>query len=585
MRKSKLFLSLLLVGAVGTAGAQSIKDAKIALEAEQYDKAKEMLTTIVTKKPKTGEAYFYLGNIHIVNDKLDSATIVFEEGVENSKKKEQNLNLVGLGLVDLQRDDTEAAEEKFKEATEKLGRREYLPLYYAGKGYVEAPKPDYEKGLEYLKQAEEKNDKDPDIKVSVGDAYLGLGENSPAYVAYRDALNIDPDLVRAKLAQAIITRSAQAYDVAFEQLEGLTEEYPNYAPTYRELAETYYLSSLQMEQEEYRETNKKAVEAYQKYLSLAGDESIEAKTRYADFLVYSGNYEELKEVSEELADAEGVDAKVYRYLGYIAYNDKDYAQSVEYLETLFDSVEEERLIARDYLFAGLANVSAVDGDHEKGIELLNEAVKKQEEDPEEEEDLLADIAETAFDKYQQDDQDEKDAALRMFAVPASMPESDYYFDSNYYLGQGEYSIGSRLLNEQEAEAEEGEEEEPASGEAKEHLQKAIDYFAVVIEEKNDHSKRYFIPALYYTGLSQLGLDNLQDPEAMEGLFVDSFTQLLEELQGESEEDNQGYITDANNYLGYFSYAKGDDEKAKEHFEKTLELDPENEFAQSFIEIL
>lgn len=583
MRKSRLFLSLLLAGVVGTAGAQSIKDAKIALEAEQYDKAKDMLTTIVTKKPKTGEAYFYLGTIHIINDKLDSATYVFEQGVENSKKKEQDLNLVGLGLVDLQKGDAAAAETKFAEATSNLGRKDYLPLYYAGKGYVEAPKPDYQKGLDYLMRAEDKNPKDPDIKVSMGDAYLGLGENSPAYVAYRDALNIDSDLVKAKLAQAIITRSAQAYDVAFEQLEALSQEYPNFAPIQRELAETYYLSSLQMEQEEYRATNKKAVEAYKKYLSMTGDQSVEAKTRYADFLVYSGNYEELKEVSEELANAEGVDAKVYRYLGYIAYNDKDYDKSVEYLNTLFDRVEGQRLISRDYLFAGLANLSAPNGDEDKGISLLKEALKKQEENPDDEEDLVAEIAETAFVKFQEDDENEKQAAYKMFTIPASMPESDYYYDSNYYLGQTEYSIGSKMVNQEE---EEGDEEGTALRKAKEHLQKAVDFFAVILNAKeNDHTKRYYVQSLYFTGLSQLGMDNLQDPEAMEGLFVDSFTKLLDELADKPVEENRGYLVDGNNYLGYFRYAKGEDAQAKSHFQRTLEIDPDNEFAQSFIEIL
>lgn len=569
MTKSNLFLSLILAGAVGTAGAQSMKDAKIALDAEQYDKAKDILTTIITKKPKTGDAYFYLGNIHLINDKVDSAALVFNEGLLNAPNEE--LNKVGLGIVALQKGDEAGANQKFTEATSNLKKKDYLPLYFAGKAYVDAPKPDYNRGLEYLAQAKEKNTKDADILVAIGDAYVGLGESSPAYVSYRDALNLDPDLVKAKMSQAIITRRAQAYDVAIEQLETLAEEYPNYAPIYRELAETHYLASLKQEQEEYRATNRKAVEFYQKYLNLTGDNSVEAKTRYADFLVYSGNYEELKTVSEELANAEGVDAKVYRYLGYIAYNDKDYAKSVEYLGTLFERIQPERLIPRDYLFAGLANVSS--GDAAKGIELLKEGVAKQDV---EEEDILAEIAETAFAKYQDD---EIEVAMKLFSVPASMPESDYYYDSNYYIGLGEYGIGSKILNS----AEEG---ESKLDEAKPHLDAAVSSFNKIVEAtKQDVIDKYYVPALYYTGLSQLGLDNLHEPELMQGLFVDSFTKLLDNLEGKPTEGNQGYITDANNYLGYFYYAKGDNAKAKAHFEDTLKIDSENEFAQSFIEIL
>ncbi|MGO3163812.1 MAG: tetratricopeptide repeat protein, partial [Sphingobacteriaceae bacterium] len=113
MTNSKLFLSLLVAGAVatGTAGAQSIKDAKEAIQAEQYDKAKSMLENLVEKRAKKGENYFYLGQVHLVNEKVDSAQIVFQEGVTRDPK--ERLNTVGLGIVDLQTGDTVAAEQKF----------------------------------------------------------------------------------------------------------------------------------------------------------------------------------------------------------------------------------------------------------------------------------------------------------------------------------------------------------------------------------------------------------------------------------------------------------------------------------------
>src|SRR5690606_9955558 len=129
--------------------------------------------------------------------------------------------------------------------------------------------------------------KDALIPNALGDAYAGLRESSPAFVAYRDALAIDEDLLAPKIGQAIISRRAQAYDVVLEQLTALSEENPEYGPIYRELAETYYLSSVKAPEEEYREINQKALENYQKYLSLTGDATIESKVRYADFLVYS----------------------------------------------------------------------------------------------------------------------------------------------------------------------------------------------------------------------------------------------------------------------------------------------------------
>lgn len=579
MTKSKLFLSLLLAGTIGSVSAQSLKDAQAAMTEEQYDKAKGILQNLVERKARDGENYFYLGQIHLINEKVDSAAYIFNQGLENAPK--EKLNNVGLGIVDLMNSKPADAETKFSEAVSNLGRREYLPLLYIGQAYIKAPEPDYTKAVEYLTQAKAKNEKDPNIFIALGDAYAGMGESSQAYVNYRDAEYMDPNLLAPKIGQSLISRRAQAYDVVIEQLTTLSGENPEYAPLYRELAETYYLSSLKAPEDDYREINQKALEYYQKYLSLTGDATVEAKTRYADFLVYSGNYEELKTVAEELANAPGVDAKVYRYLGYIAYNqDKDYAKAAEHMNTLFEQVQPERLIPRDYLYAGLSNLSA--GDATKGEELLKQAVEKQTE----EDNLETEIAETAFAKYQDGEVEE---AIKIFRLPAADPESDYYYDANYFIGLGQYSAGSRLVSPAE-----GEEITPELGvqkiaEAKPILDEAIEAFDLVIAtDKEDVIKKYLVNSLYYKGLSELALDGVMyDPENAKGLFVDSFTRLLQEAEGSEipETTLNAYIVDANNYLGYYYYLQSETEKAKSHFQETIKVSPDDEFAGQFVDQL
>ncbi|RZF58817.1 tetratricopeptide repeat protein [Sphingobacterium corticibacterium] len=579
MTRSKLFLSLLLAGTIGSVSAQSLKDAKAAIAEEKYDEAKGMLQNLVEKKAKDGENWFYLGQIHLINDKIDSASYAFNQGVTNAPK--EKLNNVGLGIVDLMKGDKAAAETKFATAVSSLGRKEYLPLLYVGQAYIKAPEPDYTKAIEYLTQAKEKNQKDADILIALGDAYAGMGESSQAFVNYRDAEYLDPNLLAPKIGQALISRRAQAYDVVIESLTKLSGENPDYAPLYRELAETYYLSSLKAPEDDYREINQKALEFYQKYLSLTGDASVEAKTRYADFLVYSGNYAELKTVAEQLANMPGVDAKVYRYLGYIAYNqDKDYAKAAENMNILFEKVQPERLIPRDYLYAGLANLSA--GDSTKGEQLLKQAVEKQTA----EDNLETEIAETAFAKYQDGEVEE---AVKIFRIPAAQDSSDYYYDANYFVGLGQYTKGSRLVSPAE-----GEEVTPELGAqkiaaAKPTLDEAIKSFGVVIAtDKEDVKKKYLVNSLYYKGLSELALDGVMyDPENAKGLFVDSFSRLLQEVQNTElpETTVNSYIVDANNYLGYFFYLKGETEKAKAHFQETIKVSPEDEFAGQFVDQL
>lgn len=56
--------------------------------------------------------------------------------------------------------------------------------------------------------------------------------------------------------------------------------------------------------------------------------------------------------------------------------------------------------------------------------------------------MLAEVAETAFAKYQ--DQ-ETATAVSLFEIIAKYPDTDYYYDSNYYAGEGNYLIGFKKI--------------------------------------------------------------------------------------------------------------------------------------------
>lgn len=577
MTSRKLVLSLLMAAIAGGASAQKLKDAQEAMQVEQYDKAKTILQELIAKKPKDAENYFYLGQVYLVNDKIDSAEYAFKNGA--TANPSEKLNTVGLATVDLLKGDATSAESKFASATSDLGKKDYLPLYYAGKAYIAAPKPDFAKAVEYLSQAKSKNAKDPMIPVALGDAYAGLREVNQAYMSYRDALAIDESLLAPRIGQAIISRWAQAYDVVIEDLTNLIAEHPDYAPLYRELADTYYYSSLQASEDDYREINQKGLEAYKKYLEVSGDQSVDAKVRYADFLVYTKNYDELKTVAQELANAPGVDAKVFRYIGYIAFlEDNDYAKAKESMDKLFAQVDESRLIALDYFYAGVSELAV--GDAAKGQELLKKAIGKESED----EDMDVTISETAFQKYTDG---ETELATKLFAIPAANKESKYYYDAHYFIGLGEYQAGSKLYMGDGSEVEDLGAANLAA--ATPDLEKSIASFDIVTKAADEEAKeKYLVNALYFKALAELALDNLQfNPEASQGLFVPTFQQLITVLEGKTELDDaqRGYLADAHNYIGYHYYFKGDFAQAKVAFEKTLAIDPENENAKAFVEQL
>src|SRR5471030_292058 len=86
-------LGLVLVGSA--VHAQSLDDAKKAIGAEQYQKAKSMLKNLTVSQPTKDDNYFYLGWVYLQQDEADSAKLTFNKGLAANPKSA--LNLVGLG--------------------------------------------------------------------------------------------------------------------------------------------------------------------------------------------------------------------------------------------------------------------------------------------------------------------------------------------------------------------------------------------------------------------------------------------------------------------------------------------------------
>ena len=62
MNKFKTF-SIALLATTFVAKAQDLNQAKKAIDAEQFEKAKSLLKSIIKAKPSDGEANFVLGNV------------------------------------------------------------------------------------------------------------------------------------------------------------------------------------------------------------------------------------------------------------------------------------------------------------------------------------------------------------------------------------------------------------------------------------------------------------------------------------------------------------------------------------------
>lgn len=353
-------LSLLFFG---VASAQDVNEAKKAIDAEQYQKAKTILKSLITSSPDEGKNYFLLGDVYLKQTEQDSASFYFNKG--KAVKNNANFNNIGLGHIDLNSGNAAAAQAKFDAVEKELGKRETEQLIYIGRAYINAEKPDYKKAIAVLNKAIAKDAKSAQAFLSLGDAYYGERNQNEAYSAYRNALLYDNTLLRAKLQMAVITKNTRvAFPEAIKAFDAIVATNPNYGPVYRELAETYYIWGV-TEPSKKAEYNPKALKYYEKYMELT-DFSLNSRMRHADFLLLTGDYKALEAEAQKMQQMDKVNPRILRYLAYSLYENGKYTESSAAMKEWIAKADPKRIIARDYLYLGLADLASSVGQDQDG---------------------------------------------------------------------------------------------------------------------------------------------------------------------------------------------------------------------------
>jgi hypothetical protein len=85
-----------------------------------------------------------------------------------------------------------------------------------------------------------------------------------------------------------------------------------------------------------------------------------------DFLLLTGDYKGLEAEAQTMQKMDNVNARIYRYLAYAAYENGNYQGSLDAINQFFAKAEPKRIIARDYLYSGLAKLALAVATDEKG---------------------------------------------------------------------------------------------------------------------------------------------------------------------------------------------------------------------------
>ncbi|MBB4801326.1 tetratricopeptide (TPR) repeat protein [Flavobacterium nitrogenifigens] len=554
MNKFKIF-SLALIASAAGANAQDINEAKKAIDAEQFDKAKTILKSIIKSKPSDGEANFVLGNVYLNQSVVDSAKIYYNNGLQASDKK--NLSYIGLGQLDLDAKNTAAAQANFALATKDMRKKDVNEFIYIGRAYINSDNPDYKNAIAVLQKALAIDPQNAQALLAIGDAYYGDKNQNDAYKAYRDAFAADNTLLRAKMQLGVLLKGAKSYDEAIKSFNEVIALNANYGPVYRELAETYY-KWARNKPSTAKVNLQNAITNYEKYLSLT-DYSLDSKMRHADFLILVKDYKQLETVANKMIAQDKVNPRIYRYLGYAAYENGNVDVAIKSIED-FMKAPENKVIGRDYYYLGLAKIkkgTAADGtidqaafdaglaDIKKAIELEPLVVEE-----------FADFGKELFSKKQYTQ------AASIFELGANNKESKNYLDDAVYYGISVYY---------------GNAGKPAESRDKAALENANATFDKVLEASPSYDEAYL-----YKGRINSALDK-------DDMIIKNYEEYVTKVTAKGAEElakpaTTKKVIEAYNAIGA-AYANTDKAKAIEYFNKTLVLDPANSYATQSVKSL
>jgi len=604
-RKVVLLTGLFSVITVYSLWSQDLNSGIQLTKSESYDKAEEIYKALIQKEPGNSKNYFYYGENYLLNYFADtisnsfaaatkSANEIYQKGV--SANPNDPLNYIGLAKVaHYLGDNTKANEMRAKAKSfllpyknlKKISppAKDYaFALAKIAESYAKEGSVDTSVALPLIRQAVKIDSKNPEIFLIAGDLYMLVNDGSNAIKNYNLAQFANPQSPTAAMKIGYVYFKGRAFPQAISNFEEAIRLNENYAPAYRELGQLYWRAG-RLEQSKAN---------FKKYLDLT-EGNIPAKTRYVNSLFYAGDYDEVIKNVEEILAVDDSRAYMNRLAGYSYYEKEnpDYGKALSYMETLFKKVDQENILQKDHHY--LARILLKKNqNYSKNVDELT-TLKNQ---LEREKSRLA--AATAANKAKYtasvDELTKKVSGLET-SVAAASREIDRAF-AEYNMA---FSFKRTDPNAPLTSQERGILSEMASGYyANRRYDLAARTWAKLIDpaKENNLADYMQIGRAYYNGENYKAADSVfttiikktpdylpayvytartysrMDPDTKLGLARPKFEKLLS-IAAKDSLKNEAEMMEAMRYLGFYNMENGNYTKAKEYYNRMINLDPQN----------
>lgn len=541
--KLRNLLSICLVGASFTMLAQTHVEGIEYYKADQLENARELLSRNLNNSgTNKAAANFYLGMIALENKNDSEAASYFSKGV--AADPEYGYNYVGEGFLKLKAGDPKEASKLFNEAASK--EKKSAEIYIAiARAYYNCDPVTYTKDIEKnLEKARKKDPNCPDIYLFEGDRLLEnktMENIGQAAAKYEYASTVDPNETAAYVKYANLYTMVNP-QFAIKMLNNLLSVNPTSALGQREIANAYY-------------NNKDYTNAALKYGDYVKNPNHfkQDEDRYAFLLFYGGKYKEGYDFATDLlkSNPENFTARRYQFM--------NAAQLPELKDALLPLAEElyathkmnpdkNKFASIDYTLISeeLENAGRAD----EAIEVLKEGIATLPDNSNFYKQLAmayvnANDITSAADAYSQ------------YLAKTENP------NFNDYSQQATFSFYAGVENKEDAEK------------MNKYFNDALNYVAKASEKMPDH----YLPYKMKGDVAK----QLADQNTVGKVAAEDYLKAIELL--EASADPSKYTRDAKemyNYIGNYYLDLKDVAKAKQYFNKYLELDPDNADYRQFV---
>ncbi len=337
----KSFISLVAAVVLGNTIliAQNVEQGKKFFYYERYKSARETFEKVLAANPNDIEAVYWLGQTLIEQKDSIAAKNLY------SKLLQQNGNaplvLAGMGQIELMEGKTNDARQRFESAISLTKAREIPVLNAVARANTETRLGDANYALEKLNLATQiKKFNDATTYLLMGDAYRKLIFGGNAVQAYEKAFAIDPKLAAAKYSIGKIYLTQQNSTVYTKYMQDAIIADANYAPAYYDLYVYYYERDVNASRDN-----------LDKYAAVA-DQTPELEYDRISLLYASRQFQQAADQSKakisQLADR--ADPRYYKLAGYSFAELKDTANAKSLMDQYFAKQKQDGFVPKDYSF-------------------------------------------------------------------------------------------------------------------------------------------------------------------------------------------------------------------------------------------